>query len=70
MGHGVKMELNPQDILEYRANNWFEYASTTINDKRLRLFLNACGFYQVTYGEEIIYMGTQLTHALAAWEAA
>jgi len=64
-----RIKLIPQDILDYRATTWYEYASTTINNKRLRLFFNSCGFYKVTYGEEILHEGTQLVHALAAWDS-
>lgn len=38
--------------------------------KLLRLWMNADGMYRVYYGEDILYEGSQMTHAIAAWESA
>ena len=66
----TKLELLPQNINDWRHKEWYMYASQMYNDKTLRFWMNLEGMYKVTHGYDVKYEGTQLTHALAAWDAA
>ena len=65
-----KMYLREVDIRDWMDRNWTQYASQTYNGKRLRLEINNKGDFRVSHGNKELYCGNQLSHALAAWEAA
>lgn len=63
-----KIELNAAAINDWKKYHWNLYASTHAPDKKLlRLWINWNGWFRVVHGDEILYEGTQLTHAIAAW---
>lgn len=64
-----KLELNVSELTDWRSSQWNLYASQMYKTKLLRLWLNAHGMYRVYYGEDVIYEGSQMTHAIAAWES-
>ena len=64
-----KLELDTQKLSDWMNDNWTLYSSQMYMEKLLRLHLNSKGMYKVTYGEDIIYHGSQMTHAIAAWES-
>lgn len=65
-----KSELNVQDLSDWMHNHWYLYATQTISGGTLRLRVNGQGRYRVTHGDETLYEGSQMTHAIAAWDAA
>ena len=60
--------LRPEDIQEWMRNSWQLYASDYVGEKSLRLWINHLIEYKVEYNFKIIYQGSQMTHAIAAWE--
>ena len=50
-------------------NKYHIYTSQPFNGKSLKFLMNNFGIYKITYGSKIIYQGSQLTHAIAAWES-
>jgi len=65
-----KTELNTTDINDWLDNHWNLYASRMYNKKLLRLSVNGNRIFRVTFGRAILYKGSQMTHAIAAWDAA
>jgi len=65
-----KLEINTAKLSDWMNDNWNLYSSQMFMDKLLRLRLNSRGIYRVTYGDDILYEGSQVTHAIAAWESA
>jgi len=65
-----KLELDASNLSDWMENNWNLYSSQMYKDKLLRLWINGNGIYRVNYGEDVIYEGSQMTHAIAAWESA
>lgn len=65
----VKTQLNVDQILDWMRDNWVQYASTDVLGDRLRIYVNNFGQYKVEYKRQILYQGSQLSHALAAWES-
>ena len=65
-----KMQLDANELQEFLKTSWHLYASQWIDGKRLRLSANCLIEYRVEFGDEIIYEGSQMTHAIAAWESA
>ena len=61
--------IRPEDLQEWMKNSWQLYASDYVNDKLRRLWVNHLIEYKVTCDGEIIYMGSQMTHAIAAWNS-
>lgn len=62
-----KPKLNPQEIQDWLHDHWTLYAS---DGEGLRLWINSQGLFCVKHGKRTLYKGTQLTQALAAWDAA
>lgn len=65
-----KLELNAQEISNWMNDYWIMYSTQMYNGKLLRLWINMQRNYRVTYGNETLYEGSQMTHAIAAWNAA
>lgn len=65
----VKMEIDLDDISDWMNHKWSLYRSQTYRDVKLRFLTSCRGTYRVIYGEYTIYEGSQLTHAIAAWES-
>lgn len=63
-----KIEINPEELQDWLQNTWHLYASQGFNGELLRLWINSLNQYRVVYGDEILYEGSQMTHALSAWE--
>lgn len=71
----VKYKLSAEDINDWKRDYWVLYTSTSLpwikgKTKLLRMWINGNGWYRVTFGGDILYEGTQITHAIAAWDAA
>ena len=64
-----RITLRPDDIQEWMQDSWQLYASEEVDGKRLRLWINHLIEYKVVLDGEILYMGSQMTHAIAAWES-
>lgn len=68
-----KSELNIQDLNDWMRDHWILYSSQVYNGKLLRLWVNGNGRFRVVYGKDllrdILYEGSQMTHAIAAWNA-
>ena len=64
-----KTELNAQEINDWMYDCWHIYSSQTYYGKLLRLWINGQGCYRVIHGDETLYEGSQMTHAIAAWDA-
>ena len=68
-----KLILDPKEINDWKKNQWNLYASQSINYKGipmlLRLWINNNGEFRVNFGCRNLYEGTQLTHAIAAWDS-
>jgi len=64
-----KIVLNLEDFSLWMQTNWCQYASQTVRDKRLRLLVNNYNQYKVLYESKVLYQGSQMTHAIAAWES-
>jgi len=70
------MNLDLNNIHDWRANAWTTYAAESIASKendclyRLKFKCNCVGHYRVTLAGNILYQGSQLTTAVAAWESA
>ena len=64
-----RITLRPDDIQEWMRNSWQLYASDYVGEKSLRLWINHLIEYKVEYNFKIIYQGSQMTHAIAAWES-
>lgn len=68
-----KSELNARDINKWMRDHWYLYASQLYGKplgKTLRLWINGQGRYRVIHGDEILYEGSQMTRAIAAWDTA
>lgn len=65
-----KLELDVNNLTVWRSTQWNLYASQMYKTKLLRLWMNADGMYRVYHGEDVIYEGSQMTHAIAAWDSA
>ena len=48
---------------------WQLYASDNIDGKLRRLWVSPMNQYRVIHGNDIKYQGSQMTRAIAAWEA-
>ena len=64
-----KTELNAQEINAWKTL-WGLCSSQMYNKKMLRLWINRTGNYRVSYGNKVLYEGSQMTHAIAAWDTA
>ena len=68
-----RIQLDPNELQEWMRDSWQQYASETIrlnkSTKQLSLWVNHLIEYRVKYGPEILYEGSQMTHAIAAWES-
>lgn len=66
----IKIALLEKDIQYWKDTTWQLYASQMYEKELLRLWISCRGVYKVSYGKNNLYEGSQLTHAVAAWEAA
>jgi len=64
------MMLTIDDIERFRRETWVLYASQSYKHKLLRLYVNCIEQYRVTYGDDVLYEGTDVSAAYAAWRAA
>jgi hypothetical protein len=71
-----KIRIDAGEVLEFKRKQMVLYASQTIpkggnSDLRvlIRFFVGFPQFYQVNKGNEVVYEGSQLTHAIAAWDS-
>lgn len=64
-----KIELDAQELSDWMCNHWNLYSSQTHDGKLLRLWINCNGTYRTVHGGEILYEGSQMTHAIAAWDS-
>ena len=70
-----KIILDPAEIIEWKEGHWNLYASQSIPHGRnsmtklLRLHINSNGWFKVTFGIDVLYEGTQMTHVIAAWDS-
>ena len=69
-----KIILDPTKINEWKEDHWNLYASQSIPHgknmtKLLRLYINGNGWFKVTFGIDVLYEGTQMTHVIAAWDS-
>ncbi len=69
-----KIILDPGKIIKWKEEHWNLYASTSMPygknmTKLLRLYINGNGWFRVTFGVDVLYEGTQLTHVIAAWDS-
>jgi len=58
------------ELSKWKSETWQIYASAQLIDGTLTLWINFGGRYRVRYGREVLYEGSQLTHAAAAWDDA
>ena len=65
-----KTELNAQEINDWMYDHWNLYSSEMCNEKLLCLWINGQGCYRVIHGDETLYEGSQMTHAIDAWNKA
>jgi len=65
-----KSIIDPKEFQDWMCNSWHLYASQHIDGKLLRLWTSGLIEYRVIYGDKILYEGSQMTHAIAAWENA
>ena len=66
-----KQEIDATDFYDWLNDNWILYAAYTIRSgKRLRLYANMVGRYRVYLNEKLLYDGSQMTHALSAYNNA
>ena len=65
-----KIEITARDLQDWMGNTWQLYASQIVDRKVLRLWVNHLIVYRVNYGDSVLYEGSQMTHAIAAWESA
>ena len=63
------IELDPQELQDWMRDTWQLYASDNVNGALRRLWVNHLIEYKVVYGNDILYQGSQMTHAIAAWKA-
>lgn len=62
--------INPTDLQNWLKETWHLYASQSIDgNKLLRFWVNGLIEYKVVYENEILYQGSQMTHAITAWES-
>ena len=66
-----KPRINTKEFNEWINKEFNMYASWTspIKRKVLRMYVNHNGRFQVTFDGVIIYEGTQITHAITAWNS-
>jgi len=65
-----KTELSTVDVSKWLDNHWNLYASQVHKGKLLRFYINGNRIFRVTFGKAILYEGSQMTHAIAAWDTA
>lgn len=66
----AKTKLDTLDVYDWMDNHWNLYSSQVYEGKLLRFWVNCQGKYRVVYGNETLYEGSQMTHAIAAWDTA
>ncbi len=62
-----KLTVYLSEVATWRDNKYQDYASETVNGKRLRLRINMTGKYIVSHGEEILYSGRSVIWATRAF---
>jgi hypothetical protein len=65
-----KIVIDAAELQTWLHETWHLYASQFVDGKLLRLWTNGLIEYRVVYGDEVLYEGSQMTHAIAAWESA
>jgi len=63
-----KIILNPDDIQGWMRDSWGLYASDSVNDKLLRLWINHLIEYKIEYDGIRMYQGSRMRDAIEAWE--
>jgi len=67
---GRMMVINAAELSKWMEDSWQLYASETVYGTLRRLWVNHKSEYKVQYGEDLLYLGKEMTHAIAAWEGA
>jgi len=62
-----KIKVNAALLCTWKHNTWTLYASQLFMGKVLRLYVNLNGRYKVIHGEDILYEGTVMEHAISVW---
>ena len=62
-----KIQINAKDLQDWMRDSWSLYASQSINGKSLKLWVSNLIEYRVVFGDDVLYEGSQMTHAIAAW---
>jgi hypothetical protein len=65
-----KIELKRHEVSKWMHQNWYMYASQTLNGKRLIMYLNHVSFIKVVYDDTVMYLGNNLDKALEVWNSA
>ena len=64
-----KIIIDPGELQEWLKTKWTLYASQQVRGDLLRLWHNGLGEFRVVHGDDVLYQGNQMTHAIAAWES-
>ncbi|HDZ15364.1 hypothetical protein LCGC14_1552410 [marine sediment metagenome] len=62
-----KLTVYLSEVATWRDNEYQDYASETVNGKRLRLRINMTGKYIVSHGEKVLYIGDSTTSAVKSF---
>ena len=62
-----KLLIRTSEVTTWKNNNYRDYASETVNGKRLLFRINMEGNYIVSHGEEILYSGRSVIWATRAF---
>ena len=65
----MKMQINAGELQDWMRDTWQVYASQYTRGSLLRFWVNGLSEYRVIFGEDILYEGSQMTHAIAAWDS-
>lgn len=64
----MKIEILKSDILRWKEECWFTYASQSLHGGRLQMLCDLTGTYKVMYNGTILYYGDDVENAIEAWE--
>ena len=62
-----KLTVYLNEVERWIGSNYQDYASETVNGKRLRLRINMTGKYIVSHGEKVLYIGDSITLAVGSF---